>query len=74
MSDAIHLAAVAPWNEGTPAIHGPALTAASAGKPFLYTIPATGERPMTFSVEALPSGLVADSTTGQITGTVAVAG
>jgi alpha-galactosidase len=74
MSDAIRLAAVAPWNEGTPAIHGPALTAASAGKPFLYTIPATGERPMTFSVEALPSGLVADSTTGQITGTVADAG
>ena len=26
------------------------------GKPFLYTIPATGDRPMTFAAEPLPPG------------------
>ena len=41
------------------------------GKPFLYTIAATGKRPMTFDAINLPEGLKIDKTTGIITGIVA---
>lgn len=36
--------------------------------PFLFRIPTTGERPMTFSVKGLPKGLKIDHKTGIITG------
>lgn len=38
--------------------------------PFLYTIAASGIRPMEFSAEGLPVGLTIDGKTGQITGTL----
>ncbi|MCX6134307.1 MAG: putative Ig domain-containing protein [Ignavibacteriales bacterium] len=44
------------------------------GSPFLYTIAATGDRPMEFSVEGLPDGLSLDKNTGRITGTVSKKG
>ncbi len=65
------LAAVDQWNAGVPAIHGPNITGASAMKPFLYTVPVTGERPLFFSVEGLPDGLSIDNQTGKIAGIVA---
>ncbi len=40
------------------------------GHPFLYTIAATGKRPMTFAAENLPEGLSLDLKTGIITGKV----
>ena len=40
------------------------------GSPFLFTIPATGQRPMEFAVEGLPDGLKVDAKTGQITGSL----
>jgi alpha-galactosidase len=52
----------------TPRINGPDIFGVQPGSPFLYTIPATGDRPMTFSVENLPAGLSVDSASGQITG------
>src|SRR5215831_7898306 len=52
----------------TPRINGPSVFGVRPGHPFLYQIPATGERPMTFSVAKLPSGLKLDSKTGQIIG------
>ena len=58
----------------TPRINGPALYGVRPESPMLYTIPATGLRPMTFSVEGLPKGLLLDTVTGQITGTVDRAG
>jgi len=70
MSQSLRLASVAPWDTGAPAIHGPAVTGASASKPLLYTIPATGERPMQFQVEGLPEGLAVDAVSGRITGRV----
>jgi alpha-galactosidase len=52
----------------TPRINGPRVFGVRPGSPFLYTIPATGVRPMTFQVDALPAGLTLDPATGRITG------
>ena len=51
--------AVAPYILTPPAPASPRINGANVfgvrpGSPFLFTIPATGERPMTFSVENLP--------------------
>jgi alpha-galactosidase len=51
-----------------PRINGPGVFGVRPGHPFLYTIPATGERPMTFGVDDLPAGLTVDEKTGRITG------
>jgi len=40
-----------------PKINGPIVLGLRPGSPFLFIIAATGERPMTFSAEGLPSGL-----------------
>ena len=53
-----------------PHINGPKVFGARPGRPFIYRIPCTGERPMTFSAEGLPPGLALDGTTGIITGNV----
>lgn len=60
MSDRI--AKAAPFS-GAPHLTVPSLLGATLGKPFLYRIPALGERPMTFSVSGLPEGIALD---GQI--------
>jgi alpha-galactosidase len=54
----------------TPRINGPDIFGVRPGSPFLYTIPATGDRPMTFSSKNLPAGLKLDSQTGRITGSL----
>ena len=48
-----------------PRINGARVFGVRPGSPFLFTIPATGERPMTFAVENLPEGLVLDAATGR---------
>lgn len=53
-----------------PRINGPRIFGARPGHPFLFTIPATGDRPMTFAAKDLPDGLSLDPKTGQISGTV----
>ena len=68
ISTDMHLAPVDPWDEGPPGINGPDIHGASRGKPFLYAVPATGERPIDFSAAGLPAGLRLDSATGHITG------
>jgi alpha-galactosidase len=40
-----------------PALHGPRITGATPGRPFLFRIPATGAAPLTFSARGLPAGL-----------------
>jgi alpha-galactosidase len=57
-----------------PRIHGPKVYGVRPGSPFLYRIPATGQRPMTFAAEGLPEGLSLDAATGIITGRAAKAG
>src|SRR5436309_2905110 len=61
-------AILTPPAPATPRINGPRVYGERAGKPFLYTIPATGDRPMTFAAEGLPTGLTLDEKTGFITG------
>ena len=53
-----------------PRINGPRVFGVRPGHPFLFTIPATGERPMRFFVVGLPSGLNVDEASGRITGTI----
>jgi alpha-galactosidase len=53
-----------------PRINGARVFGVRPGNPFLFTIPATGERPMTFAVDGLPEGLKVDGSTGQITGSL----
>ncbi len=53
-----------------PRINGPKVYGCRHGVPFLYRIPATGQRPMTFAAEGLPEGLSLDPATGIISGQV----
>jgi alpha-galactosidase len=54
----------------TPRINGASIFGVRPGSPFLFTIPATGDRPMRFAASHLPKGLSVDPKTGQITGAV----
>ncbi|MGA2683649.1 MAG: NPCBM/NEW2 domain-containing protein [Verrucomicrobiota bacterium] len=51
-----------------PQINGTRIFGVRPGSPFLFTIAATGERPMTFAADHLPKGLQLDPETGRITG------
>jgi alpha-galactosidase len=51
-----------------PRIHGPVITGATPGRPFLYRVPATGAPPLAFAARNLPAGLALDPATGIITG------
>jgi alpha-galactosidase len=69
------LAFVAPYiltppAPATPRINGADVFGVRPGSPFLFTIAATGDRPMKFAVKNLPHGLKLDAKTGQITGTL----
>jgi alpha-galactosidase len=52
----------------TPRINGARVFGVRPGRPFMFTVPATGNRPMTFAAEGLPEGLKIDPATGFITG------
>lgn len=51
-----------------PRINGPKVYGGRPGRPFLYRIPCTGERPIRFSARGLPSSLKLDPGTGIISG------
>jgi alpha-galactosidase len=53
-----------------PRINGARVFGVRPGSPFLFMIPATGERPMEFAVDNLPEGLKVDPNTGQVTGVI----
>lgn len=53
-----------------PRINGAKVFGVRPGHPVLFTIPATGDRPMSFSASNLPAGLSLDSETGRITGSL----
>src|ERR1700722_3835495 len=53
-----------------PNINGADIFGVRPDHPFFYHIPATGNRPMTFSADSLPDGLTLNPDTGDITGTL----
>ncbi len=57
-----------------PRINSAKIFGATPGNPILYTIAATGEKPILFSATPLPKGLKLDAKTGIISGRVAQAG
>jgi len=63
-----------PAAPATPRINGASIFGVRPGSPFLFTIPATGERPMEFSAKNLPRGLKLDAKTGHITGSLKTKG
>ena len=76
---ASRLAAVAPHiltppSQPTPRVNGPTVFGVRPGSAFLYTIPASGQRPMTFAADGLPQGLTLNAVTGRISGVLASPG
>jgi alpha-galactosidase len=71
---AVAPAILTPSAPASPRINGAGVFGVRPGAPFLYAIPATGQRPMRFSAVGLPTGLSLDAGTGRITGSVAKAG
>ncbi len=63
-----------PQPDKKPKINSPKLFGARPNNPFLYTIATTGERPMIFSAENMPKGLLLDEKTGIINGKVSEKG
>ena len=57
-----------------PRINGPLVYGCRPGHPFLYRIPCQGERPVSFTIKGLPSGLSLDPVSGIITGNAPVQG
>ena len=54
-----------------PRINGPSVLGVRPGSPFIYSIPATGTRPMTFRADGLPPSLILNAGTGAISGVIA---
>jgi alpha-galactosidase len=63
-----------PKEKPQPQINGARVFGVRPGHPVVFTIPATGVRPVTFAAKNLPAGLKLDDATGQISGSVAKAG
>ena len=57
-----------------PKINGPKIFGVRPDHPILFTIPATGERPVKFSGKHLPKGIQIDKKTGRISGAIHVPG
>ena len=65
---------IIPPQDSAVAIHGPLIVGATPGRPFLFRVPATGARPLSYSATNLPAGLHLDSKTGIISGSLLGAG
>jgi alpha-galactosidase len=59
---------------GLPVFHGAQVVGNYPNTDFIFTVPATGARPITFSSPNLPKGLVLEASTGIITGKMGPAG
>ena len=57
-----------PKEQETPKINGARIFGVRPGSPFLFKIPASGEKPIKYAVENLPEGLTVDTHSGIITG------
>ena len=54
-----------------PRINGPSVFGMRPGHPILFHVPATGDRPITYSADGLPEGTKLDAATGQLSGSIA---
>lgn len=63
-----------PMAPDEPQINNPLVFGARPDHPFLWSVMATGKRPMEYGAEGLPNGLSIDSQTGHISGTVSQTG
>jgi alpha-galactosidase len=63
-----------PPDSPKPRINGATIFGVRPGSPFLFTIAATGDRPMIFKASHLPAGLQLDPQTGRISGLIQKAG
>jgi len=63
-----------PMASASPKIHAAAVFGVQPGSPFLFRIPATGDRPISYDATGLPAGLQIDKQTGIITGVIASKG
>jgi len=63
-----------PPDSPKPQINGASIFGVRPGSPFLFTIAATGQRPMIFQAYHLPAGLQLDPQTGRISGSIQKAG
>src|SRR5882672_2542022 len=68
------LAILTPKQSPAPRINGPKIFGVRPGHPILFTIPATGTRPISFSAEKLPAGVQLDKNTGRLSGVIDKAG
>lgn len=69
IDDEIEIAALKPFDQGSPKINGPRIFGASPKRDFLYYIPVRGERPLAYSyVGTLPPGLSLNVNNGTIVG------
>src|SRR4051812_45123627 len=57
-----------------PHINGPKVFGVRPGHPIVFTIPATGTKPMQFSADNLPAGVKLNAANGQLSGSVVKAG
>jgi len=57
-----------------PHILGAAVVGSKPGSPFIYTVSATGQAPLSFAATGLPAGLSIAASTGMISGTTPAAG
>ena len=53
-----------------PRINGPKVFGVRPGHPILFTIPASGEKPIKFDVDNLPKGVKLDKNTGRFSGSI----
>jgi alpha-galactosidase len=61
---------LSPKNGPQPRINGAKVFGVRPSHPVVFTIAATGERPMRFSAKNLPRGLSVDSNTGRLSGSI----
>ncbi|MCX7424323.1 MAG: putative Ig domain-containing protein [Planctomycetia bacterium] len=59
-----------PKPAAAPKINGPKVQGCRPGRPFLYRIPCTGNRPIIFGAETLPASMTLDAASGIISGRV----
>ena len=63
-----------PKAPATPRINGPRTIAVRPGKPLLFLVPASGQKPIRYEAASLPQGVTLDNETGILSGRIVKAG